>query len=372
MGIAPFAHGWDRAGFGFVSRGTADYRIDRARTAEPEPGVQHYSARWDQEEARKSLRAQVMSHLASRDGVLVLEESEFVKESGQCVGTQRINGDAGRLEHRQTGVFLAYGGPHGSGYLDRELFLPRAWAEHRALRTASGVPSEVAYSTRPQMARRMIERALAHGVPHRFVAGGPAFGSDPSLREWLESRCEAYVLGVPERQIVHVRNVTMRAEALAATWPESAWARCPAAESAIGDEVWAGISLGVSGPASRTRAQSTCTPWERWLIACRRKPMVGECEYYLGYARQGASLNDMVSAIGAYRKIRQGFHDARETVGLDRFAGRSWDGWYRHITVALMAHTVLCMARDWGRDRGGKLDIPGDYGSANRPGWSRC
>jgi SRSO17 transposase len=288
------------------------------------------------------MRGQVMACLATSDGVLVLAESECTKPSGQCVGSQRITCSPGRLEHRQSGVILAYVGASGHGYLDRDLFLPRAWAEQPALRQATGVPPCVDYCTRPEMARQMLERAIAGEVPHRFVAGGPTFGDDAELRQWLEHRGEAYVLGVCERTALRVTNATTAM--LRGPWRHGTPAEGPGI--VLGDTDWTGLRIARCVRGGSGRASGDWPTWERWMLVGRPRRISGECEYYLGFARPGAVVEDLVGAIGAHRKVGQGIVDARHTVGLDRFAGRSWDGWYRHMTVALMAHAVLCMARE--------------------------
>jgi len=291
-------------------------------------------ARWDQEEARLSLRQQVLDHLAAPDGVLVLDEAEFVKDSSAYVGAQRYTDeDGGRAEHRQTGVFLAYSSPRGEGYLDRELFLPRCWTEQESLRLASGLPSHVTYTTRPQMARLMLERALQAGVPHRCIAAGPTFGADAGLRLWLEQLGEPYIMGVPGRHIVRVKNTTLRADALVAVWPQDAWRAAPRSQMALDGEVCAGVQVHCGAGAD----------WERWLLAKRLTWDSSSVEYFLAFTRTGDTFEQMMSCLDGCRRVTRGMRDARRTVGLDRFTGKSWEGWYRHMTVALMAHAMLGM-----------------------------
>ncbi len=349
MGISPFTHGRDRAGYGFVSRASTDYRLRFPLSAHAEP-KDRTPERWDDDEARRSLREQVLKYLASPEGVLVLDETEFAKENGKFVGAHRIRGTHGTGTHMQTGIFLAYCGPRGRGYLDRELFLPKAWVEHHDLRAASGVPGDVRYSTRPEMARRMLQRALESDIPHRFIAGGPTFGADLGLRRWLNERRETYVLGIPEDQTVTVDGRMVAAGHAAASLPRRAWSP---GKADGGGPHWAGIKL---DPARGSRLSDDR---ERWLVVCRQQD-AGPVECYLGCVRAGADPEDLAEAIAAYQRIKVGLREAREAVGLDRFAGRSWEGWYRHMTVALMAHTVLCLARD-----GGRLAFAGDHGTYN-------
>lgn len=292
--------------------------------------------RWDSEAARTTLRQQVLDHLASDDGVLVIDEINFVKDSGAYVGAQRfVDNDGGQAEHRQTAIVLAYATASAQGYLDRELFLPRVWTEQESLRIACGLPSDVTFATRPQMARTMLERALRDGIPHRCIVGGKAFGCDGGMRLWLEEHLEPYVLAISGRETFRVRGTAVRAEALTSLWPAEVWRPVRCNGMLPRGEVWAGI-----------RIPSTVGPdWERSLIARRKAWDSTETECFLGFARTGTPIEDLVAAVARWRRVSVGMRDARQSVGLDRFTGKSWEGWYRHMTVALMVHAMLGVAR---------------------------
>jgi SRSO17 transposase len=167
---------------------------------DPTPyGVQHLLGRaaWSADAVRDDLRAYVVEHLGDADAVLVVDETGFLKKGTKSVGVARqYSGTAGRIENCQIGVFLAYATGHGRTFLDRELYLPRAWATAPDRRAVAGVPEEVPFATKPQLARQMITRALAAGVPCRWVTGDSVYGSDWRLRSWLEEQRLAYVLGV--------------------------------------------------------------------------------------------------------------------------------------------------------------------------------
>jgi SRSO17 transposase len=290
------------------------------------------------------MREQVLGYLASPDGVLVLDESDFVKENARFVGAHRVYGASVGSPHLQTGVFLAYCGPRGRGYLDRELFLPRAWVEHRDLRAASGVPGDVGFCTRPEMARRMLQRALEHQVPHRYVAGGPTFGADAGLRRWLQEKGEPYVLGVPGDLSVTTNGRIWTVRALAESLPEDAWHSRAGSSKATG--LWSATPVQDRGNIADARGGYDPNTWNRWVVAWRPTADSEEIECFLAHTVRDAGADELCDVIEAYRRVRQGLREARDSVGLDRFAGRNWDGWYRHMTVALMAHTVLCMARE--------------------------
>lgn len=329
-------HGWGRAGDGYYSPGDRSHPIAR----ELKPAMPNLSVRWDQEEARGALRRQILQLMAHADAVLVLLEAAFVKHSGAYVGAQRHLAEdeddaGGRAEHCQTGVFLCYSGPLGEGYLDRDLFLPRPWTEREGLRLASGLPADVTYSTRPQMARRMLERAFAAGVPHRFIAGASTFGCDAGLRLWLEQRGEAYVLGIPPRESLRTGGLTARAGSIVALWPDEAWRTSPSEVDGRVSYRWAGLPL----------RQARREGWERWLLARRLDGDADRTECYIAFVPRETGMQAMIGAVSACDRAKRCMDDARRTVGLDRFSGKSWEAWYRHMTVALLAHGIRCALR---------------------------
>src|SRR5437763_6495952 len=165
---------------------------------EPTPdGMQHLLARadWDADAVRDDLRAYVVEHLGDPAAVLVIDETGFLKKGPKSVGVQRqYSGTAGRIENCQIGVFLAYASGKGRTFLDRELYLPKEWAADRERRQEAGVPDAVEFRTKPQLARAMLERALAAGVPAAWVTGDEVYGGDRRLRLWLAERQVPHVL----------------------------------------------------------------------------------------------------------------------------------------------------------------------------------
>src|SRR3712207_6729809 len=141
--------------------------------------------RWDADQVRDDLRGYVVAQLGDADAVLVLDETGFVKKGTKSVGVQRqYSGTAGRRENCQIGVFLGYASARGRTFLDRELYLPKEWADDPARRHAAGVPGEVTFATKPELARRVLERAVAAGVPAAWVTGDEIYGDTTDLRHW--------------------------------------------------------------------------------------------------------------------------------------------------------------------------------------------
>ena len=195
-------------------------------------GVQRLlrTARWDAEAVRDDLRAYVAEHLGDPSGVLIVDETGFLKKGTKSVGVARqYSGTAGRIENCQIGVFLAYAAANGCAFLDRALYLPKAWAEDAARRREAGVPAEVAFATKGELARAMLARAFAAEVPAAWVTGDEPYGNDGELRRWLEQQRRPYVLAVARSHAVWAgvdgAPTQARAEDLVATIPEDGWRR---------------------------------------------------------------------------------------------------------------------------------------------------
>src|SRR5215213_5557703 len=190
---------------------------------------------WDADAVRDDLLDQVIAELGDPDGVLVVDETGFLKKGSKSCGVARqYSGTAGRIENCQIGVFLGYATPRGRAGIDRALYLPRAWAEDPKRRAAAGVPGQVAFRTKPQLALEMIERALAAAVPAKWIVADEVYGSDGKLRRALEAHGQAYVLAVKSNE-------------KPTTWPPYAppgQVAAAEAAAALEPEAWQRLSCG--------------------------------------------------------------------------------------------------------------------------------
>ena len=160
-------------------------------------GVQRLlrTARWDADAVRDVLRAYVVEYLGDPEAVLVLDETGFLKKGTKSVEVARqYSWTAGRIENCQIGVFLAHASPQGHAFLDRALYLPKVWAQDAPRREAAGVPPEVTFATKGELARSMQARVLAAALPATWVAGDEVYGNDGALRRWLVAQERPYVL----------------------------------------------------------------------------------------------------------------------------------------------------------------------------------
>lgn len=174
-------------------------------------------ATWDAEGLRDDVRAYVAGHLGYADGVLVVDETGFLKKGTRSAGVQRqYSGTAGRVENCQLGVFLAYTAGKNRALIDRELYLPKSWIADRDRCRQAQVPEETEFATKATLARGMIEHALAAGMPARWVTADQAYGQDSKFRSWLESHRIDYVVAVLRSQTIPAVAGSSRADHLAA------------------------------------------------------------------------------------------------------------------------------------------------------------
>src|SRR6476620_1664927 len=301
---------------------------------------------WDEEAARDLCRGYVVESLADREtvleAVLIVDETGFLKKGTKSAGVARqYSGTAGRIENCQIGVFLAYASGKGHALIDREFYLPKEWAEDPARRKAAGIPEEVAVATKPELARRMIARAIAAEVPFAWVLGDEVYGSDRRLRIDLEQQERPFVLAIRSNEklwsTLGDRMGQHAAAALAATVPQEAWQRLSAGAGAKGERLydWARVRL--------MRLQQP--PWDHWLLIRRHPSKPDKLAYYVVFGPADTTLATLARVAGRRWAIEECFEVAKQEVGLADYEIRSRHGWYRHITLAMLALAFLAAMR---------------------------
>jgi SRSO17 transposase len=303
-------------------------------------GMQDFLSRmrWDADEVRDDVRAYVVEHLGDPDAVLVLDETGFVKKGRHSVGVQRqYSGTAGRIENCQIGVFLAYASAKGQALIDRALYLPERWAGDPARRKEAGVPEELVFATKPQLGRRMLERALDAGVPCAWVVGDSVYGSDQALRRLIERQGRAYVLTVTSAERLGLKPVADWLEDV----PARAWRRLSAGDGAKGPRLydWAWLP-----------DRSDTTPgWTKGLLIRRKIAEPEAFRFYLTLSPEETTLPELVRVAGTRWTIEACFEAAKSDVGLDQDEIRSWTGGHRHVTLSMLAHAYLAVLRQAAR-----------------------
>jgi SRSO17 transposase len=298
------------------------------------------TADWVPDLVRDDLRGYVVEHLGDPQAVLVVDETGFLKKGTTSVGVQRqYSGTAGKVDNCQLGVFLAYASAKGRAFIDRELYLPRSWTNDPARCRAARVPAQVGFRTKPQLARVMLERALNAEVPASWVTADEVYGGDPALRRFLEDRGVSYVLAVKGTEpLVATTHGPARATAtrLAASVPPEQWVACSAGHGAKGRRLYDWAQVELAAPAASGTA--------RWLLV-RRSRRDGELAFYTCFGPASTSLVGLVRVAGTRWAVEEGFQQAKTEVGLDHYEVRRWPGWYRHVTLALLAHAFLVVTR---------------------------
>lgn len=296
--------------------------------------------------------------LGDEGGVLVVDETGFVKKGVHSVGVARqYSGTAGRIENSQVGVFMGYASKYGHTLIDRQLYLPKVWAEDMDRRGKVSVPPDVVFATKPAMARAMIARALDAGIPCAWVLADALYGSDYQLRHMLEERGQPYVLAIRSNQ--HMRFLTQ--EGFVQTDPATLtdgleardWNALSAGEGAKGPRLyhWAALSLPWTTPDG----------FERWLLFRRSLRNPDQLAWYFVYAPTGTTLAEMAGAAGLRWTIEECFLRAKDDLGLDHCEARSWHGWHRHMTLVMAAAAFLAaIAADQRKVAWEQIERPSD------------
>jgi SRSO17 transposase len=293
------------------------------------------AAVWDETGVRDDLRGYVLEHFAAPGAVLVVDETGDVKKGAMTVGTQRqYTGTAGRTENAQVAVYLAYAAPAGSAFIDRALYLPRSWTDDPGRCRAAGVPEDVAFATKPALARQMIGRALDAGTPAGWAAADEVYGQDPRLRAELARRGLGYVLAVAKSHPVTTAVGTCPAIELARRLPARAWQQISAGPGVKGPRWYDWALIEVTDPAV---AEGTGPHW----LLIRRRISDGEYAFYRAHAPGPVPLAQLVRVAGSRWKVEDGFAAGKELAALDEHQVRRWTSWHRWTILALLAHAFL-------------------------------
>ena len=323
---------------GWSAAGGAEYAGD----ATPD-GVQRLLAvyHWDADQVRDDLQGYVVEHLGDAGGVLVVDETGFLKQGQKSVGVKRqYSGTAGKVENCQIGVFLAYGSRRGAAFLDRELYLPQEWAEDEERRREAGVPEGVVFRTKAQLAREMIGRAVVAGAPFAWVTGDTVYGNDRKLRRWLEEQALPYVLAVKNNEPLWANtergSAKMAAHEMAQQIPDDRWQRLSAGEGSKGPRCydWGWLPIGSGSEPDQGH----------WLLVRRSIADPEDLAYYACFGTGEVALAELARVAGARWIIEDAFKAAKQEVGLDEYEVRLWVGWYRHITLVRLRRTGPCLS----------------------------
>ena len=309
--------------------------------------------RWDADALRDIVREYALEHLAADDAVLVVDETGFLKQGKASCGVARqYTGSAGKITNCQIGVFAAYVSDRGHAFIDRSLYLPKAWADDPARRAAAHVPQEIAFATKPHLARGMIERAIAAGVPFAWVVGDSIYGVS--------------IYGVSEVEMALRRAGKGYVLGLAATSQFNSWgAKPPAAgtaaeiASALDPSAWRWLSAGIGSKGERLfdwayleladleaaeYNETLAGLWTRGLLI-RRNIADGDLAFFTTWCPARTVMETLVAVEGRRWAIEDSFETAKNELGLDHNETRSWHGWHRHVSLVMLAFAMLAAIR---------------------------
>src|SRR5690348_10276013 len=302
-------------------------------------------ADWDVDGVRDDVRSYVVEHLGSPDGVLIADDTGFIKKGTRSAGVQRqYSGTAGRTENCQVGVFLAYASEYGHALIDRELYLPQSWTGDPQRCRAAGIPPETEFTTKPRQAQAMISRAIAAGVPFAWFTADEVYGQAKWLQAWLEEQDVWYVMAIRCSDTVTMAEGERRADDLIAAVPARGWQRISAGAGAHGPREFDWARIPVRTGWTRGRGH--------WLLARRSISDPEEIAYYACYGPRRSSTADLAWIAGSRWHIEECFQQAKGEAGLDQYQVRTWRAWYAHITLSMLALAWLSGSKAQPEKRG--------------------
>jgi SRSO17 transposase len=304
--------------------------------------------RWDADALRDIVRDYVVEHLAADDAVLVVDETGFLKQGKASCGVARqYTGSAGKITNCQIGVFAAYVSDRGHAFIDRSLYLPQSWAEDPARRAAAHVPQQNAFATKPQLARAMVERAIAAGVPFAWVTADTVYGTG-AVEMALRRAGKGYVLGVAATSQFTSWGakppVAGTAAEIAGALDPSAWQRLSAGAGSKGERLFDWAYLELADLEAAEYNETLAGLWTRGLLI-RRNIADGDLAFFTTWCPAGTAMETLVAVEGRRWAIEDGFETAKNELGLDHNETRSWHGWHRHVSLVMLAFAMLAAIR---------------------------
>jgi len=305
--------------------------------------------RWEADAMRDVVREYVLETLADPDAVLVIDETGFLKQGKSSCGVGRqYTGSAGKVTNCQIGMFAAYVSRHGHAFIDRALYLPKAWTDDKARLAAAHVPKELGFATKPRLAVQMIGRAVAANVPFAWVAADSVYGVG-EVETALRRAGKGYVLGVSATHQFHswgrTPAVSGTAESIAGSLDASAWQRLSAGEGTKGARLydWAYLELADLDAAEFNKALSGT--WTRGLLI-RRSLADGKLAFFTTWCPAGTAADKLIQVEGCRWAIEDSFETAKTELGLDHNETRSWHGWHRHVSLVMLAFAMMASIRN--------------------------
>jgi SRSO17 transposase len=345
------------------------------RSGEDRHGLQHFIgvAVWDHQPLVKTLVEEVAAEIGESAGVIVFDPSGFEKQGKDSVGVSRQwLGCLGKVDNGQVGVYMGYASEKEHALVDTRLFLPEEWARDKKRREKCGVPQEIRFRTRHELALEMLE---SHGssLPHAWIAGDDEMGHVKWFREALRNRGERYLLAVPFNTTVRDlegqrpkrrlwgagRPKERRFENLkhwADSLPQKAWQEITVRP---GDKGPLKLQMVKTRVIARTEKQTVSTT-EELLVVTRRQEADGSWkrDYFLSNAPADTPLEELGRVVKAEHRIEDSLKRAKSEAGLADYEVRNWRGWYHHQVLSLIATWFLIQEALRGRKWTPAITVP--------------
>ena len=278
----------------------------------------------------------------------MVDETGFLKQGKASCGVARqYTGSAGKITNCQIGVFAAYVSRHGHGFIDRALYLPKAWTSDPARMAGAHVPPDTFFATKPVLALAMIARAIAAGVPFAWVTADTVYGTG-EIEMALRRAGKGYVLGVSATSQFNSWGTKPPAAGTAAEIADnldpSAWHRLSAGAGAKGERLFDWAYLELADLEVAEYSQSLSGLWTRGLLI-RRTIADGTLAFFTTWCPAGTPVEALVSVEGRRWAIEDSFETAKNELGLDHNETRSWHGWHRHVSLVMLAFAMLAAIR---------------------------
>lgn len=313
--------------------------------------IQNFLSRavWNENLARDQLQSLACSCLLedNEKGILIIDETGFLKQGKHSAGVKRqYSGTAGRIENSQIGVFLALSGSKGHALVDRELYLPKDWCEDMFRRKASGIPADLIFQTKHHLAMVMLRRAFKNGIKPQWVLADALYGSNYEFRKFLLDNDQPYVLAINSQQCVTHNFKQVQVKKFVSEFTPCMWQSISAGTGTKGERWYDWSFLKLCWPASEGRAQ--------YLLVRRNVHNPEELAYYFCHADDAITLSELARAAGQRWHVESCFEQAKQEVGLDEYEVRSFQGWYRHITMSMIGLLLLNIFKGLGNSLAGE------------------
>jgi len=289
--------------------------------------------KWDADQVQKRKR-EVVNERLSAAGVIVVDESGFVKKGTKSAGVARqYCGRVGKVENCQVGVYLVYASPTASVFLDRRLYLPKAWCEDSQRRREAAIPNEIEFRTKPQLAQDMLDEVWAEGSAAHYVTGDTLYGNSSELRNFIEGSHHCYVMAIGSQHHLFYQDSRQALKTIAQAIPSRDWEKIAFTLTETGWIWFEWTACRIEMPNDQIG--------EQWLLIRRSLDERQELDFFLSNAPAETAFTDLVAVALMRHQIEQCFEEAKDQLGLADYEVRTWHGWHRHMTLSFLAHTWL-------------------------------